>query len=85
MQTLNQYLKQRRKSDFAKKIGIRPDVLSQYLSGYRRPGFDLMVRIEAETGGAVPVAAWASSLNTSHGDTLADRQDQAPLAQGAAE
>ncbi|MFN7883230.1 MAG: helix-turn-helix domain-containing protein [bacterium] len=83
MQTLNQYLKHRRKSDFAKKIGIRADVLSQYLSGYRRPGFDLMVRIEAETGGEVPVGSWA--VATSHGDTLADRQDQTPLAQGAAE
>jgi hypothetical protein len=42
-----------------------------------------MVRIEAETGGEVPVGSWA--VATSHGDTLADRQDQAPLAQGAAE
>jgi transcriptional regulator with XRE-family HTH domain len=83
MQTLKQYLKHRRKSDFAKKIGIRADVLSQYLSGYRRPGFDRMMQIEAETGGEVPVGSWA--IATSHGDTPADRQDQAPLAQGAAE
>jgi DNA-binding transcriptional regulator YdaS (Cro superfamily) len=82
MQTLKQYLKNRRKSDFAKKIGIRADVLSQYLSGYRRPGFDRMVQIEAETDGEVTVGSWA--VATSHGDTPADRQDQAPV-QGAAE
>ena len=58
MKTLKQYLKDRRKSDFTRKIGVRPDVLSQYLSGYRRPGFDRMVKIEIETGGEVSVGSW---------------------------
>ena len=58
MQTLKDYLKDRKKSDFAKQIGVSGTQLSQYLSGYRRPGYDLMLEIERLTEGEVPVQSW---------------------------
>ncbi|WP_373284034.1 helix-turn-helix domain-containing protein [Primorskyibacter flagellatus] len=58
MEPLKKYLAGRRKSAFAAKVGIVPAYLSQILSGTKRPGFDLMVRIERETDGDVPVSAW---------------------------
>jgi hypothetical protein len=71
-------------TSFAKRIDVHQGTISKLCAG-KAPSLGLALKIERETGGAVPVAAWASSLNTSHGDTLADRQDQAALAQGAAE
>lgn len=59
MQVLHKYLKGQSKSAFAKRVGIVPAYLSQILSGGRTPSFSLMVRIERETKGAVPVSAWA--------------------------
>lgn len=59
MQTLSAYLAGRKKADFADQIGVSAAQLSQYLSGYRRPGYELMLKIEAATGGAVTVHSWA--------------------------
>lgn len=59
MQTLIQYLADRRKADFAKLINVSNSQLSQYLSGYRRPSFEKMIEIERATSGVVPVGSWA--------------------------
>lgn len=58
MQTLKDYLQDRKKADFARLIGISDTHLSQYLSGYRRPGYDRMLEIERITEGEVPVQSW---------------------------
>lgn len=58
MEDLHKYLEGRIKSYFAKRVGCSISHLSQILKGVRRPSFDLMCRIEEETGGAVPVTAW---------------------------
>ncbi|GIT90126.1 hypothetical protein JANAI62_03910 [Jannaschia pagri] len=59
MQDLKDYLKGKNKGDFARSVEIVPAYLSQILSGKKRPSFDLMLRIEKETKGAVSVSAWA--------------------------
>lgn len=59
MKTLSDFLEGQKKADFASRIGVSAAQLSQYLSGYRRPSYEMMLRIEAETGGAVPVGSWA--------------------------
>lgn len=64
MHTLKAYLCGRKKAEFADQIGTSPSYLSQILSGHRRPGFDLMVRIERHTDGAVPVSSWAAPSET---------------------
>lgn len=48
------------KAAFAEKIGTSPSYLSQILAG-KRPGFDMMVRIERASDGAVPLSAWAET------------------------
>lgn len=63
MSTLNEHLRDKRKGEFAKSVGISPVYLSQILSGYRRPSFDLMVKIEGATLGAVPVGSWKKCLS----------------------
>lgn len=66
MQTLATYLEGRKKADFARRIGVSAAQLSQYLSRYRRPSYELMLKIEQETGGAVTVQSWAHP--PAHGD-----------------
>lgn len=56
--TLSDYLNGKKHSEFARKIAISPAYLSQILSGQRRPAYDLMWKIENETGGAVGLADW---------------------------
>jgi len=58
MQALRTYLDGRSKAEFAEAIGTSPSYLSQILSGHRRPGFDLIVRIDQASGGAVPPESW---------------------------
>lgn len=60
MQTLTDYLVGRDQAEFASQIGVSPAMLSQYKSGYRRPGYDRMLRIAEVTDGAVPVEVWAA-------------------------
>ena len=62
MENLAEYLSGRKKADFARKIGVSPAQLSQYLSGYRRPNYELMLKIEAETGGKVSIRSWSHNL-----------------------
>lgn len=50
-----------RQSDFASQIGISGAFLSQILKGTRRPSYDVMLRIDAETNGRVPLGAWQRS------------------------
>jgi DNA-binding transcriptional regulator YdaS (Cro superfamily) len=60
MEKLALYLTGKKKRDFAEAIGTSPSYLSQLLSGHRRPSFDMMLRIERVTDGAVDVHAWRS-------------------------
>jgi len=48
----------RSQSAWAVKLGISKGYLSGILSGAKRPGLDLAVRIERLTDGAVPVDSW---------------------------
>ena len=79
MQTLPQYLEGRKKADFAQQIGVSPTQLSQYLSGYRRPSYEMMMLIEAATGGDVKAQSWANI-----GDHPPTPPAQAPGRKGAA-
>jgi len=72
MQTLPTYLEGRKKADFARQIGVSAAQLSQYLSGYRRPSYELMIAIEAATGGEVKVQSWAHM--PAHGPASAPAQ-----------
>lgn len=62
MENLTDYLDGRKKADFAKKIGVSPAQLSQYLSGYRRPSYELMLKIEVVTSGKVSLRSWSHTL-----------------------
>lgn len=59
MEHLKAYLEGRAKNEFAGRLGITPSQLSQYLSGFRRPGFEMMLRIRDETAGAVGLDSWS--------------------------
>ena len=73
MANLAEYLKDRKKADFARKIGVSPAQLSQYLSKYRRPGYELMLTIEAATDGEVSLRSWQCNLaNGYSGDEFQD-------------
>jgi transcriptional regulator with XRE-family HTH domain len=63
MQTLADYLKGKKKAEFARQLGISSSQLSQYLSGYRRPRFEQMLKIAIASGGAVPIESWAPTRN----------------------
>lgn len=73
MFTLKDYLTNRRKSDFAKQLGISDSYLSQYLSGHRRPGYERMLEIERITNGQVSVQSWAGIAGNV--DALPPRQE----------
>lgn len=73
MMTLNEYLSTRRKSEFAEQIGVSASQLSQYLSAYRRPSYDMMIKIRDASGGLVSVESWDHI--ESRGDDAADNQE----------
>ena len=73
MQTLKTSLMDRKKSDFAKLLGISDSYLSQYLSGHRRPGYERMLEIERLTDGEVPVQSW--ELLQASVNALRERQE----------
>lgn len=77
MQTLPTYLDGRKKADFAEQIGVSAAQLSQYLSGYRRPSYKLMLAIEAATGGEVTVQSWAHIPAHGHAITAPQGGDAA--------
>jgi len=61
MEKLRAYLADKPKGVFASRLGTSPSYLSQLLSGRRRPSYELMLRIEQETGGAVDLRSWSLS------------------------
>lgn len=61
MHKLKTYLADKPKAKFAVKVGIRPAYLSQIMSGFRSPSFDLMQRIEKETNGEVDLNSWTAA------------------------
>ena len=67
MEALRTYLLGKRKGEFARKVGISPAYLSQILSkkNQKRPSFQLMVEIDRQTGGEVPVSSWVSDCQAS--------------------
>lgn len=54
--------------ELARLIGVTDSYLSQLLSGRRKPGRDIAIRIEAQTG--IPVQSWSdialSDLSDGH-------------------
>lgn len=47
-------------SAFAERVGVSQSFLSEIEAGTKRPGLRVAIAIARETGGAVPVEAWAS-------------------------
>jgi transcriptional regulator with XRE-family HTH domain len=45
---------------WAERLGISRSYLSLLETGAKTPSLDLAVRIERETGGAVPAASWVA-------------------------
>lgn len=64
MEKLSAYLKDKPKGDFAKALGTSPSYLSQLMSGYRRPSFQMMLKIERLSEGEVDLHSWSPSDNT---------------------
>lgn len=60
MQELAKYLKKRDMTQeaFGMLAGIGNSMVNQMLSGKKKPGLKLALKIEALTKGAVSVAAW---------------------------
>lgn len=61
MEKLRQYLSSRKKSDFAKTVGISPVYLSHLLAGIKTPSLKLMIRIQDATGFEVDLNSWSPS------------------------
>jgi transcriptional regulator with XRE-family HTH domain len=59
---LRRYIKEGHatRKQIADAAGLDFSYLCRLVSGSRRPGIDTAAAIERATGGAVPVAAWAS-------------------------
>lgn len=49
------------RAEWARRFEISQGTLADFISGRRTPGLALAFRIESETGGAVPAAAWVRS------------------------
>lgn len=62
MQTLDQYLRDTGETNeaFGRRVGLHPVSVSRIRNGAQRPSYDRMVKIEAETGGKVPLTVWAA-------------------------
>jgi transcriptional regulator with XRE-family HTH domain len=60
MEQLSTYLTDNsiKQKDFAERLGVSNAYMSQILNGRRRPSFDLMCKIAAESDQAVPLNAW---------------------------
>lgn len=57
---------------WAARLGITPPFLSNLMNGKRLPSLALAVRIEAETGGAVPPSSWFQSADEPEVSDLGD-------------
>ncbi len=60
MNTLSQYLADHgvTQSEFAERVGVKQPTISRLLKPRGRPGVDLAIAIERETGGKVPALSW---------------------------
>ena len=60
--TLTRYLKAKHltAADLAHAARLHPSLISRYVRGARTPTLVAALRIEAATGGAVPVSSWVS-------------------------
>lgn len=60
MNELKQYLKSKHltQADFAAKLGVTQSRVSEWLTGKRRPGLDMALRIQQVTRGKVKAAVW---------------------------
>src|SRR3954470_22469550 len=47
----------RNPAKFAQAAGVHPSIVTRALLGERRPGLDVAIKIERESGGDVPVQA----------------------------
>jgi transcriptional regulator with XRE-family HTH domain len=59
-EAVNNYLKSEAitQAGFADRLGVKQSTVSKWCAGDKRPGLDMAVKIEAATGGAVPVDSW---------------------------
>lgn len=60
---LKEYLVQRqiKIADFAKEIGVTYEAARRYVTGERRPAWDVIPRIHEATGGAVTAQSFVNS------------------------
>ena len=61
---LNEYLEANgtKKSFFAKKLGILPQMLTTWLSGRTMPRIEMILKIEEATGGKVKAKDWVVTV-----------------------
>jgi plasmid maintenance system antidote protein VapI len=79
---LAKYITRSRQKQYevAGDLRITESYLSQVLSGRRRPGLDIAVRIETLTG--IPVSAWAASKKARIANRIPKQAETLNLARG---
>jgi transcriptional regulator with XRE-family HTH domain len=71
---------QQKQYEVADDLRITESYLSQVLSGRRRPGLDIAVRIETLTG--IPVSAWAARRKPPSANRIPKQAETVNLARG---
>jgi transcriptional regulator with XRE-family HTH domain len=68
MTTLAAYLSDQNTSQkaFAVRLGVDPSIVSRLVKDLMRPSLELAVKIERETGGAVPATSWIPEAETAN-------------------
>lgn len=63
MVSLKSYLDESKipQGKFADAVGCTQSMISQLLTGRKKPGLDLAYAIERETAGQVPVTSWVNT------------------------
>jgi transcriptional regulator with XRE-family HTH domain len=81
-QRLAKYVERSKQKQYevAQDLRITESYLSQVLSGRRRPGLDIAVRIETLTG--IPVSAWAASRKAPSANRVSRETANLNLARG---
>ncbi len=66
MRKLDEYLKAQNLTGaaFARRVGLSDPYLSKIRHGIFTPSLEVAVRIDAETGGKVPAAAWLAFMKS---------------------
>lgn len=66
-----------RQADFAARIGVTQGMVSRLVSGALLPSLELAVKIERDTGGAVPASSWIAQPAPAPADPTPSQPDEA--------